>query len=668
MKLPLMNLLRRLNIFVLFLLLCFSVTSVAWATPNVYTWTEQTGSGSRMWKGIAGSSDLTKLYAVELSGGRIYRSLDSGATWSQTNASTQSWLGIASSPDGVNVAAISNLSGNVYVSTNSGLDWSVSSGAGTRNWTAVTTASSGSMIIATAYSQGIYISTTTGSTWVTATNAGNRNWQAVAASADGTKLIAAVNPGALYISSDSGSNWSIASASTTAAWQAVAMSADGTKMVAAVKGGLIYTSTDSGSTWTASAAPTASWQSIAVSNDGARIVAGIDIGTIYVSPNGGASWVQQTAPGTRLWFGAVSSSDASKVALTAYNGNIWTGTLDITPPVVSLDPHLSGRHFGPASSFFSAQATDNQGVASVQFYIDNVAYGSAMTTPTVDNLYNPSVNPSLLGDGTYVLTAVATDITGNTATSSPITFYVHTTGATLAEVENIASTITSSTATYRYTASYSLANSNTQQLRVLSCGDASISASALSTSTVNSIFLEDLSIGTTYTCTVKLEDAAGNNSNILQIGPFTRIAQSVSSSNVSGSRTSGGGLVYGCKDTRARNYNYFSAHDASLCVYDTNSSKAQIDSSIVPLIATLSTSAATSSRYVFTTNLSFRMEGTDVLELQKFLSNKGLLPVAPNGYFGPATRSALMKFQSSNNIPATGFFGPRTRALVNVQY
>ncbi len=34
-------------------------------------------------------------------------------------------------------------------------------------------------------------------------------------------------------------------------------------------------------------------------------------------------------------------------------------------------------------------------------------------------------------------------------------------------------------------------------------------------------------------------------------------------------------------------------------------------------------------------------------------------------HFGPATYAALVRFQSANGLPPTGFFGPMTRALFN---
>jgi len=86
------------------------------------------------------------------------------------------------------------------------------------------------------------------------------------------------------------------------------------------------------------------------------------------------------------------------------------------------------------------------------------------------------------------------------------------------------------------------------------------------------------------------------------------------------------------------------------------------------------TNTNTNTKFIFTKNLKYKDNNTDVKELQKFLNNNGY-PVSTSGigsignettYFGPATRSALIKYQLANKIkPAIGYFGPLTRSLVN---
>jgi uncharacterized surface protein with fasciclin (FAS1) repeats len=61
-------------------------------------------------------------------------------------------------------------------------------------------------------------------------------------------------------------------------------------------------------------------------------------------------------------------------------------------------------------------------------------------------------------------------------------------------------------------------------------------------------------------------------------------------------------------------------------------------------------------------------QGGDVVTLQTFLTNEGFLMIPAGvsmGYFGPLTKAALMKYQSSQDISDTGYFGPLTKANVN---
>lgn len=76
---------------------------------------------------------------------------------------------------------------------------------------------------------------------------------------------------------------------------------------------------------------------------------------------------------------------------------------------------------------------------------------------------------------------------------------------------------------------------------------------------------------------------------------------------------------------------------------------------------------------VLTRSLSLGATGADVQSLQKFLNANAATRVAVSGagspgletmYFGPATQSAVIKFQAANNVSAIGVVGPATRAAI----
>ncbi len=73
----------------------------------------------------------------------------------------------------------------------------------------------------------------------------------------------------------------------------------------------------------------------------------------------------------------------------------------------------------------------------------------------------------------------------------------------------------------------------------------------------------------------------------------------------------------------------------------------------------------TSVPYVFLRYLGYGDKGSDVLELQNILANLGFLTVNPTGHYGPATVTAIKKFQSAHNIKQTGNVGPSTEGALN---
>ena len=77
------------------------------------------------------------------------------------------------------------------------------------------------------------------------------------------------------------------------------------------------------------------------------------------------------------------------------------------------------------------------------------------------------------------------------------------------------------------------------------------------------------------------------------------------------------------------------------------------------------TAAPVAPAYVFTANLSRGSSGTEVLALQKFLAGEGMLTATPNGYYGPQTEAAVVKFQAAHGVSQLGIVGPSTRAALN---
>lgn len=65
------------------------------------------------------------------------------------------------------------------------------------------------------------------------------------------------------------------------------------------------------------------------------------------------------------------------------------------------------------------------------------------------------------------------------------------------------------------------------------------------------------------------------------------------------------------------------------------------------------------------TNLKYGSRGLGVTELQDFLIDKGFLLGQSSGNFFSLTRKAVVAYQTSVGLPATGFVGAMTRAKIN---
>lgn len=95
-----------------------------------------------------------------------------------------------------------------------------------------------------------------------------------------------------------------------------------------------------------------------------------------------------------------------------------------------------------------------------------------------------------------------------------------------------------------------------------------------------------------------------------------------------------------------------------------------IASFVIPSVSFASNSigevlGASKSCIILSKDLKIKSKVKDVLKLQTFLVKQGLLDEVVSGYFGPATKKAVIAFQEQNNIsPASGYVGKATRAKI----
>ena len=139
----------------------------------------------------------------------------------------------------------------------------------------------------------------------------------------------------------------------------------------------------------------------------------------YLAPVGDTYWVQRRLTPTPL-AGTSVTIDATAPAGDRYNLFIaeirpFIG-VDTTAPAASLTAPSDGATVSGTAVTVSAAASDNVGVAGVQFKLDGINLGAE----DVSSPYTIAWNTTTVGNGSHSLTAVARDGAGNTTGSAAV--------------------------------------------------------------------------------------------------------------------------------------------------------------------------------------------------------------------------------------------------------
>ncbi len=151
---------------------------------------------------------------------------------------------------------------------------------------------------------------------------------------------------------------------------------------------------------------------LAADSDGSIArVAFFDASTLLgelTSPPYSLAWTPATGGARSLTARATDDAGASTVS-TAVLVSVSVATADTQPPTVALTSPAALASGLAGTLALAATASDNVGVASVEFQIDGVAIGSPRTAPP----YSASVDTAAHASGQHVLRARARDAAGN---------------------------------------------------------------------------------------------------------------------------------------------------------------------------------------------------------------------------------------------------------------
>lgn len=129
-----------------------------------------------------------------------------------------------------------------------------------------------------------------------------------------------------------------------------------------------------------------------------------------------------------LYHYRVKSKDSSNNQATSTDFTFTTtAAADTTKPTVSLTAPATGAAVGGSAVQLTATASDNVGVAGVQFKLDGANLGSEDTAAP----YAAAWNTTTAAEGAHSLTAVARDAAGNAQTSVAINVTVDNTAPVL---------------------------------------------------------------------------------------------------------------------------------------------------------------------------------------------------------------------------------------------
>jgi len=148
---------------------------------------------------------------------------------------------------------------------------------------------------------------------------------------------------------------------------------------------------------------------------------GNNLGAADTSSPYSVSWDTTTASNGSHTLTAVARNvlglqfTSNPVTVTVSNGQAG----DTTPPTVAIISPSGGQTV-QATVTVSANASDNVGVAGVQFLLDGASLGAEDASAP----YSVSWNTSTAGNGPHTLTAIARDAAGNSTTSTPVTVTV----------------------------------------------------------------------------------------------------------------------------------------------------------------------------------------------------------------------------------------------------
>jgi len=269
--------------------------------------------------------------------GQIYRSLDSGSSWTniQRLGSETQILSLVSLGSGIVIAG-TYPTGQIYRSLDSGSSWTNIQRLGSETQIlSLVSLGSGIVIAGTGATGQIYRSLDSGSSWTNIQRLGSETYvYSLASLGSGIVIAGTATTGQIYRSLDSGSSWAnIQRLGSETYVNSLASLGSGIVIAGTATTGQIYRSLDSGSSWTniQRLGSETYVNSLASLGSGIVIAGTATTGQIYRSLDSGSSWTNIQRLGSETQVPSlVSLGSGIVIAGTGATGQIYKSELYIT--------------------------------------------------------------------------------------------------------------------------------------------------------------------------------------------------------------------------------------------------------------------------------------------------------------------------------------------------
>jgi len=245
---------------------------------------------------------------------------------------------------------------------------------------------------------------------------------------------------------------------------------------------------------------------------------GANFGSIVTAAPYSVSWNTTTASnGSHTLLAIAKDAAGNSTTSASVTVTVSNSTPDTTPPTVSVTAPAGGATVSGTVSV-TANASDNVGVASVQFQLDGANLGSLDTASP----YAASWNTTTASNGSHVLLAIAKDAAGNSTTSAGVTVTVSntTTDTTAPSVPGGLTATAASSSQINLSWNASTDNVGVTGYKIFRGG------TLVTTSSTTSYLDAGLTASTSFTYTVAAFDAAGNTSAQSASATATTLASS----------------------------------------------------------------------------------------------------------------------------------------------